>query len=203
MKTAVKNTAKTVKTSPNEVSKQRANSKLKTIETRAKNRNANRNAKTAPVTAKKDGIVYLKEGVTGTQFNKAKTATNNAVKEDRATISRCISDAYQQDKGFFESINLSKTALKKVCAPKAIMMHATDYQLSQATNSLKKNGYIKFNVWSVLGWIKAELDGRKPNPNAILLTEEGTEAEQKSAAIAVAANLKKKATAKAKKAVNK
>ena len=42
MKTAVKNTANTVKTSPNEVSKQRAKSKNNTMETRSKNRNANR-----------------------------------------------------------------------------------------------------------------------------------------------------------------
>ena len=81
METAVKNT---VKTSAKEVSKQRANSKRKTIETRAENRNVNRNqilleklkkaeielgvvrsefdefkkAKTPPVTTEKDGIVY-------------------------------------------------------------------------------------------------------------------------------------------------
>lgn len=209
MKNSV-NTNKAVRTSPNEVAKQRANSKRKTIETRAKNRSANRSAKQAPVIAKKDGIVYLAEGVTSKMFTEAKKATNNEVKKFRASISQCIGDAYNNDKGFFESINLSKSALKKVCAPKSVLAHATDSQIVQAMKSFEKVGYVKFNVWYVLGWVKAELDGRKPNARAIAFfgaydsnnvenSDVETMKKASKAAATAHAKAKKEAAAKAKK----
>lgn len=155
-----------VKVSPSEMAKQVAKGKAKTIETRTKNRVSNR-AKQSPVKAEISGIVYLKEGVTSAQFNAYKKATNNAVKEERSSISQCISDAIKYDKGFFESLNLSNSALKNLIKPTVILNHATNSQLIKYANSLTKIGYIKFNVWYTLGYIKSELDGKTPNPNAV------------------------------------
>jgi hypothetical protein len=192
---------KEVRISPSEKAKQVAESKAQTMETRANNRKENRSKK-SPIKADKDGIVYLKEGVTGPMFNTAKRDTNSAVKQERATISRCINDAYENDKGFFESINLSKTALKKTISPKTILQHATNFQLVCYYNALMDAGYIRFNVWWTLGYIKSELDGRDVNPNAVKFFEalkaNDEEAMNKAFKAAVKAVAKAKAEKEAK-----
>jgi hypothetical protein len=116
---------------------------------------------------KVDNITYLKEGVTGKQFNTAKRDTNNAVKENRATFSRCLNDAVAMDKGFFDAMQISKTGLKKLLRPDNVLAHATDSDLNRFVNSLDKLGYIKFNVWGVLGMVKKELAKADKNELAV------------------------------------
>lgn len=148
-----------------------AESKAKTLAARALNKAKNQALKseTKPKPARKKidlGAVYLAEGVTGKQFMQAKRDTNNNVKKYRASISQCIADAKLKDVNYFSSLNLSNNALKAILKPSVIIQHATNYQLLQMSNSLEKFGYIRFNVWNVLGYLKAELDGRKVNAKA-------------------------------------
>jgi hypothetical protein len=142
---------------------------MKTIEkkvvksTRQANRKANRMTKRITP----DGVIELKEGVTGKQFTQAKRDTNNEVKKQRSNISQCIAEAMEHDKGYFASFNKSKTQLKKLIRPSEIIQHATDYELTLFAGSLAKLGYVKFNVWGTLTMIKRHVDKKKVNKNAV------------------------------------
>lgn len=202
MKTTVEN-QKVVKMSAKEVTKQIADNKRKTLERRAENKSVNAEAKQAPVQAKKDGIVYLKEGVTGKQFTQGKRDTNSAVKQDRATLSRCISDAIAKDKGFFDSLNLSRTALKSILRPAALLAHAPNSKLIIYAKHINSVGYVRFNVWDVLTYIKSELDGKKPNENAVLFFEGVNAGNTEAVQTAIDNAINAVNTAKAKKAAKK
>lgn len=165
-----KSTKNTIKTSPLQVSLNIANSKGKTNETRLENASKNKRLKTV-VKAIKDGVVYLNEGVTSKQFNQAKRDTNRAVKIERSTISRCIADCKEQDKKFFSSLNMSNKALKQLLKPSELLEYATDSQIINYGNSYANNGYVAYNTWYTLGYIKAKLDGRDTNKNAIKFQE--------------------------------
>lgn len=171
MNTVTKVTEKKVVKSPKVMTQKIAESKSKTLAARALNKAKNQaikgDAKPKPARKKvDDGAIYLAKGVTGKQFMQAKRDTNNNVKKYRASISQCISDAKLKDVNYFGSLNLSNNALKAILKPAVIIQHATNYQLLQMNASLEKFGYIRFNVWAVLGYLKAELDGRKVNVNA-------------------------------------
>ena len=120
---------------------------------------------------KKEQISYLKEGVTGAQFTQAKRDTNKAVKIERATISRCIADIYEQDKDFFNSLRMSKNQAKKKFRPSTLLEYATDGQILNYFLSNRNNGYIKFNTWYTLEYMKKVLANETTNPNAVKFFE--------------------------------
>jgi hypothetical protein len=150
------------------MSKEKTVTNTKTSEVKVREANkAKNNAKLEE--RKKDGVTYLKEGVTGKMLNDAKIATNSNHKMRQANISQCIANAIEADKGYFDALNLSKRQLKSILRPAKLIEHATDWELTLYFNSIvnEKIGYPKFHVWGVLTMIKRVLDEKKVNPLAV------------------------------------
>lgn len=154
------------------------NSKTQTVEavktsTREINRQKNRKSKAA---AKQEiidfgGATYLREGVTGAQRKKAKSATNEAIKELRASYKQAFNDIFANEKGFIQQINLTKTQFKKKVTPRMVKNQYTNYQLELSIKALndEDRGYIKHSPYFVMGAMEKALKGVDHNKLAVEL----------------------------------
>jgi hypothetical protein len=143
----------------------------KALKSTAKTRkdNAEKNAKFTS----KDGVSYLKEGVTGAQFNQAKLDTNRNHHRIQSNISQCIKNAQLADVGYFSALRMTKTQMKAKLRPQDLVQYMSDWEITLAFGSLtnEKRGYVKFTVWGVLTCIKRKLEKGDVNPNAVKFFE--------------------------------
>ena len=93
-------------------------------------------SRTAKVTKEPKTVLYLKEGIKGKNLVSAKIDTNNAIKTERKSISKCINEVLTLNAGFLDSfVNYQQTDI----TPKNL--------LPMLKENEGKNG---FNPWLVM-----------------------------------------------------